>query len=198
MLDFLASLNWYSLVAIALFVFLDLGLRLWIFGRLESIALDISLFSFVYCLVEFVRVMYPGTALNDEARAWGLRLAGIFAIVIVLSIIHSVYNSSLRDLIDQKFEEADESLSDDDRKLLKLAKPLIRRSVVVTFVGPETPLLRKGKKNWRNESAALLNRIAGKDTFTAEALLLPAWQRNIGALMFLLGSAGSLVLAGTG
>lgn len=69
-MTFIAHLNYLPLSIIAGVVIIDLVLRYFIFGRLESAAIDIALFTTIYCIVEVAR-SFGEESFNRHELAYG-------------------------------------------------------------------------------------------------------------------------------
>lgn len=190
------------LAIILMIVTVDLLLRLWIFGRLESVALDIVVFSLTYCIVEFAR--YAGAPDNGpggdaetihELKVWGTKAGSQFVILCILAVYHGWANRTLENQVNSVLTDKLTEMGEHDRPTFRAAMPILMRSVVVTFVGPDIPFIRKGKKTWRNEVQTFVERVAtNTSTLTAGDLLISRASRIYGLLLFGIGSVSSMLV----
>ena len=182
MMNILLSFNFYPIVIVFFLVAVDLGLRFWIFGRLESAAIDIAVFALLYCGTEAARYYNDGPKYWGHLGQWLARGAIVLLLIVGMGIIHARASVELNEKIDELIEHVRNKSKLDPVKtnnILMAAKPVIRRSVLLTFAPPSSAL-RPGKKNWRKEATDLVNLLAeqGSDCkLSQEDLVLPfRWQ----------------------
>lgn len=201
MLTFLADGSLVPLLVIVGMVVGDLLLRLLAFGRLESIAVDVALFSAFYCLGEVVGFFVDAETvlIGGELKAWMIKLAFTVFCWVVLSVVHRGAAEDLSELVRVRLQEAvDRSTLPDAHRLINALRPVVSRSVLVSFTPPEGRL-RAGKQRWRSEVAKLVNEVAqleGVDQFVQEDFSLPYSRRVSGLVLFgALGGLSVLVVA---
>lgn len=181
---------------------LDLGLRYFAFKRLESAAIDAAIFSAIYCGVELARAIFDDGTLY-ETQSWAIRIAVAIACLVALILLHRDLEDRLGSLVEARIKLLERQQRrtrrnqghGDREAYLDVVIPVLKRSVLLTFSGPETPKwIREGKRNWRTEVAELLNFLSsGQPTTTETDLLLPRMYRYAGAAAFFLLAAVAIV-----
>ena len=198
-MTFIAHLNYLPLSIIAGVVIIDLVLRYFIFGRLESAAIDIALFTTIYCIVEVARSFGEESFNRHELAYWCIKLTISAISMIILGAFHMRSERELERVVEDVINDTRNKTKDAQAKqLLDAAKPLITRSILVSFTPPES-MLRLGKRNWRAEAAHLMNLISAlksKDELQQEDLTLPQSTRYSGLILFGFLSALCVLIVG--
>lgn len=198
----IASLSFSAstLVGISFLVLIDLTIRFVVFHRFESVALDVSLFSFAYSVIELShRLAAPDShgLNNSETMKWALRAgAGLFFLLVIM-IVHSNLDERLKNIVEEIIKT--NTLSGKSLRAIAMttASPLIFRSILLTFSGPEVPkIIREGKKNWRKDAVDFINGVNGLEgvkQVAQENFLLPRPYRFSAAAFFFFSGAASLI-----
>ena len=192
-MTFIAHLNYLPLLIIAGVVVADLILRYFIFGRLESVAIDVALFSTIYCAVELIRAFKEESPNQDEPRFWFIKFVATLIITMCLGSIHRSSESELKKVVEDIIADTkNKTNSARVKQQIDVSKPLVMRSILVSFTPPES-MLRLGKRNWRAEAAHLMNSLADlkdEEQVQQEELTLPRHRRYFGLIVF--GALGTL------
>ncbi len=119
--------------------------------------------------------------------------------MIILGAFHMRSERELERVVEDVINDTRNKTKDAQAKqLLDAAKPLITRSILVSFTPPES-MLRLGKRNWRAEAAHLMNLISAlksKDELQQEDLTLPQSTRYSGLILFGFLSALCVLIVG--
>jgi hypothetical protein len=129
----------------------DLGLRWFSFGRIESVALDLSIFTFLYSLVAWVW--------HDGSKSdWGPKTLIGLACVVLLTAAHGVvYRTRLRgELLRNLTDRITDVVDVESRGVARQLGRLLERVIPLTIELGEDGI-RQGKRRIRQEAADLLN-----------------------------------------
>jgi hypothetical protein len=198
--------DWALLFGLGIVTFFDLSFRWLAFGRVESAAIDIVLFTSVYAAVESAHVR------PDEV--WLQRLIVNAVILIALLITHRFNTDQLKRMVSTRLEEIQEDLcsrGDVGEAMgaqvarLNAAKRLAERNVVLALEVPvfRDRYVREGKATWRSELCELLNAVSPIEPSTKTGIrrpwkvtdfLLSATRRWIILVGFSLGALIAIVV----
>lgn len=175
----------------------DLALRWISFGRIESVALDLSIFTFLYSLVSWVWH-------NSTKSDWGPKtLIGLGCVVGLTSAHGLVYRTRLRgELLRSLTDRITDAVNAESREVARQLGQLLERVIPLTIELSEDGI-RKGKRRIRQESADLVNALLPQLGATQEGLerlaiseksfLLPFRTRFPVSILFLVLGVVSLV-----
>ena len=191
---------WFTLV-MGTVVAIDLVVRWNAFGQVESVALDIALFSAVYSAIEFVSELAEADAASPGA---GYKLLAGVLVLIVLAGWHRWLKDETRMLVRHVITQAIvciESQPNQGRGQKRSAPSRLRSleevAEHVVLVALSAPKIREGKKRRRDELAEYINLVHGHAdcTISGEAFLLPLGVRRRALLGFAFLSAISFLIA---
>jgi hypothetical protein len=176
----------WLLTGLLLAAALDLLFRWLAFGRLESVAIDIALFSWLYGLIRSFESA-------DEGFEWNQRLGIGLMILLVLLVIHLwLHRERLRRKLEEVFDDIHQNVSGDN-----LAEAANRFKRVATFAIDVAFIeMKMGKRERRDDFADALKAV-GLDTnpeISGSSFLLPAKLRwAMIAVFFVLGLVSVMV-----
>jgi hypothetical protein len=146
--------HYFLFIGLAGVVGVDLFLRWFSFGRIESVGLDLSIVTFLYSLAEWVW--------HDDVKSeWGPKtVVGLFA-VLVLTDAHAIaYRTRLRgELLRDLTDRLTDAVKPESRDVVRKLGRLLERAIPLTIELSETDGVRRGKLRIRKESADLINEL---------------------------------------
>lgn len=104
---------WVLIIFLAIAVLLDLALRWLAFGRIESVAIDIAIFSMLYSLINYLSEAFRK---GDNILEWGIKFILGLLLVLGLSATHLHLKNELREKIEKVFEDLQNKLENAGRK----------------------------------------------------------------------------------
>ena len=189
----------FGLIAAAL---ADLYFRYAAFGSLDSVGIDIALYTFLFSISEVFN------AVDEERGEWYVKSIIGLAVLLGLSTIHTVaYRFTLQEQMRDYLDDAIDRAPPEKRPLMRAAVKVIRRSIPLTVEVTDNGL-RRGKRAARVQAAALLREIAAVNSGPAtegaeigaeplpdfeQAFLLPRRHRLILSIAFAVGGAIALL-----
>jgi hypothetical protein len=178
-------------------VSVDLAIRYFAFGHLESIAIDTALFTSAYSAGRALDLWGPH--LTPQLTHWAIRTAISLFVLIVLTTVHAVFRRRLDDQVrDLLSTLKPKTKSDAGVAQLEAAKKVVIRAVLLTFeVRSGDKVARQGKLAWRKDVAEFVNTLTpkGAQDIRQSQLLLPSSQRLPLMLFFGVGLVVTLLSA---
>ena len=180
-------------------VFFDLGIRYLVFRRLESIAVDVAIFSAVYSGVEWFRLsLDPGSgsqSAGSDQKDWPIRTVIALVCLGILAAVHRDAQEDVNKSIRRTLHHIEHSSRDEPSVVSGSAQQMdkrwedfgeiVERSVPLTFSGPEYPRwLRGGKREWREQVSSTLGWLFPQVPVEQTELLLGARRRFVLAMLF--------------
>ncbi len=191
---------WFTLVVGAV-VAIDLLVRWSAFGQVESVALDVALFSAVYSAIEFVTEL----AEADEASPGaGYKFGAGVVVLFLLAGWHRWLKDETRARVRHVIADAIAcvELQPNKGRGQTRSAPSRLRSLEevaehVVLVALSAPRIREGKARRREELAEYINLVHGHAACAVqgEAFLLPLWVRRSALLGFAFLGALSFSIA---
>lgn len=179
----------YILICLLTFAGLDILFRSLAFGRIESAAIDIAIFSWVYsCLKLLDQLLYPGTALN----MWIIRSFCSLIVLLGLVMLHKYLRNKFEKVIRGVFSNLNSTLMSIEKKdLLRVEESLAVWAIDLALLES-----KPDKKDRRSELIRILkdskldpNNILNKDPF----LLGFNLRRSMIAVFLILGVIAILI-----
>lgn len=186
--NFEISLSWeYSgviFLVLGLAVAIDILLKWQAFGRIESIAIHISSFSTLYCLIK---------SIQGKGDYFGIKFIISLVVLLALTALHTFLKLRIHTEIDNVFDDLSEKTTDETLKSKILAQKIIATYAIDIALSKK----RMGKLDRRRRTIKSLREmgfdpggnILDEDTF----LLAKAWRIFMIFLFAILGSISVII-----
>lgn len=196
-------------VLVVFLIVVDIGLRWALFGKVESVSLDLCFFATAYHLSQLLSRTVGESPAEGTDRLVLLRLFTSAGALAILAGVHVHYNRMLevqiRDAVDNASKPLQRRLevfktSEAKREaLLKARELLVDHVPVVFFARGDSKAIRAGKRLKRQEAAELLRAIDPHRAHVQSDFLLPRTSRVVGAVVLVaspLIALGSFAITG--
>jgi hypothetical protein len=165
-------------------VLLDLAFRWIAFKRVESVAIDVSIFSCIYSALEFLK---DNPSLS---HSWGVKTLILLFIVLFLSIMHMWLKIQLDEKITDVFEQLQLNLVAANLKDAVASQHAIANwAIDVALLGNKPG---KRKRRARITSELKNQGLDPKNHLNDDSFLLPRWLRILSAVAFGIGAIASI------
>ena len=168
----------------------DLGIRWLAFRRVESVAIDVAIFSAMYSSVRTME------SVGDDIRVWAIKTGLAIVVLIGLSVLHRILKDEFDARIKAVFDKAAKGVV--ERDVLELITSQSRVAVLAL----DLSLSREGKPGKKRRRALVLHalelvrRLGGQSAAVTDphAFMLDSRTSAAMIMLFLVGTILALVI----
>jgi hypothetical protein len=176
----------YLLLFLLVAVSLDLAFRWLAFGRVESIAIDVAIFSLLYSCLKLMAES------GEKSHAWGIKAMIGLVLVAGLTLIHKWLKGKLDDRVENTFLGLQNNLSNGQSKdMVQVQHRLVTQAIDLALLKSKPGKRERREKIIEAVQAAHLD---PKGVLNEDSFLLEKRLRVLGWLMFVVGGGISIVI----